>query len=284
MNRISVQLCSYKSNVVGVENRWYGKLLSNIFIHLFMVLLFVLSSCKDDGNPTPVACPEVPEVLKEAYQRDVAGMAINYLYDTDDPLFYEIEVPSSVTDEIWQGMAAIYESTLPERDSVFSHYCVHHVSIQPTSYSCIVQVTEGSAIAEAWESGELLTGIPAVDELLEEYSFTLVQFNNLTAVIRTDRLLNMPAFALAIKDSHESITHVQPNLLTAGAGRINYHSENGDRYYDFVFEWFDCYDLCDNYHKWKFKVDSKCQVTYLGMEEGGVNGPQPLPEPLNCGL
>lgn len=251
---------------------------------VYIFIPIALGGCKKD-NSSFLPCPEyVSPLLFEAYQRDVVGVAIDYLDDVQDPRLHEIEVPEDITTEIWQGLQAIYREDIPVRDSIFSQYCVHHVSVNPTSYSCIVQVSEGSIIAEAWKKGELYTGITALDELIKAYQFSLIQFNGLTAVLHTNLIINMPAFTKTIKEIDHRITNAQPNLLLAGAGRINYSKKGGYRYFEFVFEWFDCYDLCDNYHKWKFRIDPNCHVKYLGVEKGGINGPQPLPEPLNCGL
>ncbi|WP_286742864.1 hypothetical protein [Roseivirga sp. UBA1976] len=256
-----------------------------LYSSLALVLLLSLSNCKKDDSVSPSNCgDDLSPPLKQSYERDVAGIAIAYMLETEHPLAHEIELPGSVTDKIWGGLDAIFRSTLPQRDSIFSQYCVHHVVNNQAVYSCIAQVNEDSEVARAWASGETSTGIAAIDGLLETYGFSLTQYNNHTAVIRTDRLLNMPAFARALKASHRDITNAQPNLLTAGAGRIYYNQTHDIRYYDFVFEWHDCYDLCDNYHRWKFSVDNLCRVAFLGTESGGVNGSQPLPEPLNCGL
>ena len=47
-------------------------------------------------------------------------------------------------------------------------------------------------------------------------------------------------------------------------------------------EWNDCFDGCDNFYTWKFKVGQDCTVDFLGIEEGGAFGIEELPDPLNC--
>jgi hypothetical protein len=54
----------------------------------------------------------------------------------------------------------------------------------------------------------------------------------------------------------------------------------------FYFEWSDCFDGCDNYRVWHFKVVFKIAAwTYLGFDDWGFFGVLlPLPAPLNCNI
>ena len=91
----------------------------------------------------------------------------------------------------------------------------------------------------------------------------------------------------ALIDSLETIPGIlfgEPDQIIGSAGKIEYEAIGNERYYDFYFEWSDCFDGCDNYRVWHFMVSSDCSVTYLGFDEWGVFGLLPLPSPLNCNI
>ena len=97
-----------------------------LYSSLALILLLSLSSCKKDDSVSPSNCgDDLSPPLKQSYERDVAGIAIAYMLETEHPLAHEIELPGSVTDKIWGGLDAIFRSTLPQRDSIFSQ---SHVS------------------------------------------------------------------------------------------------------------------------------------------------------------
>jgi len=231
---------------------------------------------------------EVSQALVNAYDRDVKGLVIKRMQELNDPDLSLIEIPQEQQDSILEGMAAILHATsLPERDTVFDLYCVHDVFSNPAVYGFIMGVDTESEIAASWEAGNTFSGNAIIDTLLAEYDFELTNYiaSIGAAVFYTDRLLNLFALADSITGSVPEIQYGEPDYLIGGAGRINYQVQtNGDRHYEFRFEWNDCFDGCDNFRSWMFRVTPDCSVEYLGAEEGGFFGVEPLPEPVNCML
>ena len=81
-----------------------------------------------------------------------------------------------------------------------------------------------------------------------------------------------------------AVSLAEANATIGLAGKITYSEVNSVRYYNFRFEFSDCFDGCDNYREWQFAVNPDCSVNYLGFTEFGFFGVQPLPAPSNCNL
>lgn len=228
-----------------------------------------------------------PALLSKIYQRDVANMAITRMYSTNSPDTAFIKIPATQSDPVIGGLAAIFNATsIPERDSVFNLYCVHDLASAKQSYnSTLVGVDSNYSWTTSWKNLNPLTGIPGIDSLVTRYGLKVSQFYNWTignyALIETDSIIN--GYALSNKLSKiAGITSCEPNMFVGSAGRIEYSASGNTRYYNFYFEFNDCFDGCDNYHVWRFKVNADCSVEYLGYSDYGTFGIQTLPTPLNC--
>jgi hypothetical protein len=231
----------------------------------------------------------VPPVLRQEYARDVINLAMTQLYGTSSPDTAFVHVPTNWTNPIWEGIAAVYNATaLPERDSVFNLYCVHdQTSLIQTYQGYLIQIDTNFAWTQAWQNLITLTGNAALDAMLTHYDLEIAQYFNWSfgqyALLQSDSLWNNRALI----DSLEAIPGIifgEPDQIFGSAGKIEYEAIGNDRYYDFYFEWSDCFDGCDNYRVWHFKVSSDCSVTYLGFDEWGFFGLLPLPSPLNCNI
>lgn len=253
--------------------------------HIFAWLLFG-STYLALSAQTPSDCT-VPTVLLEAYERDAKGMAVKRMQELGSPDFGSIEIPQIWQDSILEGMAAILNApNMPAADSVFNLYCVHDGAFNPVVYGIIIGVDTESPIAAAWASGQTLTGNAFLDSILTRYQFTLTNYISFGAgVLYTPKLLNLYAVGSVLTANVPGIQYGEPDAIIGGAGRIAYSVEaDGVRQYDFRYEWSDCFDGCDNYYQWSFRVAPDCSVTYLGSETDGFFGVEPLPAPTNCML
>lgn len=230
----------------------------------------------------------IPAQLQDNYDRDVKGLAMKRMQAQNSPDNLLIDIPQIVQDSIYEGMAAILNTIdiLPEADSVFNLYCVHDNFSSPAVFGMIIGVDTESPIATAWEGGNTFTGNMVLDTLLNEYGFVLQNYFTFGAgVLYSDNIWNTFALADSITNSVPGIEYVEGDLLIGGAGRIGYNTdESGNRYYEFRYEWNDCFDGCDNFYTWNFIVSPDCSVTFTGSDQGGVFGTEPLPAPTDCQL
>ena len=229
----------------------------------------------------------VPPILASEYKRDLVQLATFRLFETHNSDTMKVRIPQTDLDSVSGGLAAIFNATsIAERDSVFNLYCVHDHNGWPYDYAgLLVKVDTSYTWTQAWQNMNTLTGNAYIDFILTTYSLHITNFYNWSfgsyAELGTDSSWNV----LALIDTIEQAPGVQSaesNYYIGEAGKITYSVSGGSRYYDFYFEFNDCFDGCDNYRDWSFSVDGTCTVNYLGFSDWGVFGIQPLPLPLNC--
>jgi hypothetical protein len=255
------------------------------FLMLSLLLLLISLGAKAQ---TPSDCT-VPPVLRQEYARDVINLAMTDMYGASSPDTAYVHVPATWTEPIWDGLAAIYNAaTLAERDSVFNFYCVHdQTSMIQTYQGYLIQVDTNFSWTQAWQNLTTLTGNAPLDAMLTRYDLEISQYFNWSfgqyALLQSDSLWNNRALIDSL-ETIQGIVYGEPDQIIGSAGKIQYSTIGNDRYYDFFFEWSDCFDGCDNYHVWHFKVMADCSVEYLGFDDWGFFGVLPLPAPLNCNI
>ena len=126
-----------------------------------------------------------------------------------------------------------------------------------------------------------------ITSLINKYGLSVTGFTNFSfgsiAELSTNRILNLNALLDSI-ELEPAVSLAEANGLIGLAGKITYSEVNSVRYYNFRFEFSDCFDGCDNYREWQFAVNPDCSVNYLGFTDFGFFGVQPLPAPTNCNL
>lgn len=254
-----------------------------IFTLLFLVMRQGFSQI------VPSSC-EPPALLQTTYEPDISNLALRRIFELESPDTASIVIPQTWRDTILEGMAAILNAvSIPQRDSIFNLYCVHDLAAHPVFIydQLIIFVDTSYSWTQAWQNLQTQTGNPLIDALMTQYQYQIVQFTNLSfgsmAVIQTNSFWNI----LALIHQFEQIPGVQfaePNSIVGAAGRIQYNKTGTERYYNFEFQWNDCFDGCDNSRTWKYRVFEDCSVQFLGIEDWGFFGIEPLPDPLNCNL
>jgi hypothetical protein len=253
-----------------------------------LLLLVLVSTFNATQAQVPSSCT-IPQLLANEYKRDIVQLATKRLFDLQSPDTNLVRIPQIHIDSISEGLAAIFNATsIPERDSVFNLYCVHNKNGWPGDYAgFLVQVDTSYSWTNAWQNLITTTGDPLMDTILTRYNLTITNFYNWTfgnyALLSTDSSWN----SFALIDSFLMVTGVlaaEQNSLIGVAGKISYSKIGNIRYYDFDFEFQDCFDGCDAYKRWTFKVNPDCSVEYLGFVDWcfwGV-GQCPIPAPINC--
>ncbi len=237
------------------------------------------------SQPLPSSC-NIPWILQQEYDLDVKGLAVKWILENNSPDTVFVTIPSWQQNEIMEGMAAVFNVNHPARDSVFDQYCVHDMAWQPVTQGMIIGVSASAPWISNWQNLQTMTGLPALDTLLQKYQIQITGwFNFINAgVFTTPLYLNIAALEDSLQWASSHIQYAEPDLLIGAAGQITYDKSGNDRFYDFSFQWNDCFDGCDNWHTWMFRVTQDCEVEYLGYNEGGFFGTEPLPAPINCNI
>lgn len=235
---------------------------------------------------TPSSCT-VPQLLFNVYERDIKDLAIRRMYSVHHADTSQIRIPRVHIDSVAEGMAAIFNAvSIPERDSVFNMYCVHD---NTTSYDIypglLVKVDTNYVWTHAWRNLITLTGNGFIDSLMNEYHYSVAQFFHWIigeyALLHTDSLWNIYAMIDTLR-TEPGVIGAEPDAIFGLAGKMDYTANGTEKYYHFYFEFNDCFDGCDNYRNWHFRVNTDCSVDYLGFTDWGVFGISPLPAPVNC--
>jgi hypothetical protein len=212
------------------------------------------------------------------------------MFELNSPDTALVQIPQAWQDTIMEGMSAISNAiAIPERDSVLNLYCVHDLvsSQHVITKELMVSVDTSYEWTQPWQNLEALTGDPMIDTIITRYALEVSEFYNWSfanvALLATDSLWNIYALIDSLQ-AVPGVYYAEPNYFLGTAGLILYQKAGTDRYYDFWFQWNDCFDGCDNAHAWKFKVYEDCSVEYLGYEDWWVFDYQPLPAPENCNL
>lgn len=254
---------------------------------LFLLLLGLLKT--GVGQIVPSDC-QPSDVLIDTYTWDVRNLTLRRMFELNSPDTALVQIPQVWQDTIIEGMAAICNAvSIPERDSVFNLYCVHDLvsSQYVITKELMVSVDTSYEWTQAWQNLETLTGDPMIDSIVTRYALEVTEFYNWSfaqvALLATDSIWNIYALIDSL-ETVQGVNYAEPNYLLGTAGKILYQKTGSDRYYDFWFQWNDCFDGCDNAHAWKFKVYDDCSVEYLGFENWWVFDLLPLPAPVNCNL
>lgn len=260
-----------------------------------IIFLFLMIPVFHVGIAQVASSCLVPSLLKSEYKRDVAQMAAYRLYQLQSPDTDLVQIPQVYTDSIFEGLAAIFNATsIPERDSVFNLYCVHNLNPFAGfgAYAgFIVKVDTNYAWTQAWQNLNTLTGDPLMDTILSKYNLTLTNFYNWTIGSYAELSVDSSWNTNALMDSIYLVPGVlfaELNSYVGVSGKIAYEKIGNNKFYNFYFEYQDCFDGCDAYRNWKFKVNSDCSVEYLGLENWcywdqlGTLGLCPFPAPINC--
>ena len=231
----------------------------------------------------------VPAQLYQEYKRDIKILALNRMYQLQSADTSLVQIPEVWQDTISEGLSAIFNATsIPERDSVFNLYCVHDNNDQHAIYNgMLIRVDTSYSWTHAWQNLNAITGNAFIDNIMTNYDVSVSQFFNWSignyALLHTDSFWNIYALIDSFK-MDPAVISGEPDAIIGSAGHISYNKIGNDRYYNFFFEFSDCFDGCDNYREWQFRVNSDCSVDYLGYVDWGVFGILPLPTPINCNV
>jgi hypothetical protein len=257
---------------------------------IFILIFFIIANLIFSQVPSNCA---VTPVLASEYEMDIKYLALKRIFQIQSPDTALVRIPKDYTDTVAGGMAAIVNAVNnPQRDSIFNLYCVHNrtdnlYGLPGWPYGFTVKVDIAYPWTEAWQNLETITGDTLMDTILVRYSLYIQDFytsgTGNYAILNTDSIWNPKA----LEDSLEmvpGVIHATINGHLGGAGKIVFDKISDERYFDFSVEWGDCYSGCFCFYRWKFKVSTDCQVTYLGLENNiGEYCPE-LPNPSNCDL
>lgn len=215
---------------------------------------------------------ELSEEQKNHYRMDAEKLAVRYVNAKDST---HIVIPHDLIDLLYNGLVHIFNSNLPEAELVTRTYEIH--AGNPASPREILVFADSTAPwLNAWRNGETQTGNADVDELIDRFNLSLVEYNELVhtletsmATLRADNAINVYAAGRQFQELPD-IKHAGPDIRTDGSDISVLFFDNHLRY-SFSYGFGDCPAGCINKHTWSLNVYLDGTVEFAG-EKG-----DPLP-------
>jgi hypothetical protein len=220
--------------------------------------------------------------LATHYAGDVNHLALARIFEVKSPYRDSVVIPQIVQDTIWEALSAIYNAAaIPERDSVFDVYCIHHDISNYLFRDISVKIDQHCPWFNNWQQLKIQTGVSGLDSLFSMYGFELDYFAMTHwAFLQTSQSLNLNALCNLLR-GYAYVIDAQPSGYLGDGDEINYRKIGSDRYLDFKLGFGDCPAGCTGNHTYKFHVQDDCSVTFLGTVDQTIPG-LPLPWPTNC--
>lgn len=225
------------------------------------------------------------------YKQDVRSLVVKDIWntwtDTD-----KIELPVARVSYVQEGMSAIFNSSSPERDTVFDIMCLHDSTYIQHESHLLVFFDPAYSWTQNWKQAKTFTGNPDIDKMMANYNLVVTGYHNFpNHIIRfqhcvevtSENVLNMDALEDSLEliagvnqvDRNDIITPVTINM-------IRYQQIGNIREYNFILRWSDCFTGCWNERGWVFEVDAGCTAKFVNAWEQIAYPNDPMPAPPNC--
>lgn len=212
----------------------------------------------------------LPDEKREQYLKDAEKLAVRYINNKDST---QTEIPQGLIDLLYNGLIHIAVSDNIKAPEVTDEYEIH----ARTPYRPREILVFADSIApwmDAWRNKITETGNPELDELLEQFNFSVTEFSELAHVLpttmttlRSDRPINGGAVG-RLFEKLDFIESAGPNGVTDGSDlRVAFFED----YLKYTFEYGfgDCPSGCISRHKWHFYVYPDGNAYFAG-EEGAA--------------
>ena len=264
--------------------RYDGYLLPVMWIFLLLIAASSCSVVGDSGTQDPIdwengesIVPANDELLSDeqraSYLEDAEKLAVRHINERDST---QAEIPQELVDLFYNGLVHIALSDHAKAEEATETHQVH-ARMPANPREIIVQADTTAEWIDAWRNGVTETGNADLDDLIEQFNFTLVEYRELEhvlpaaiATLRSDRAINGHAVGRLFA-KHEDIESAGYDLVTDGSDiRVTLFSDHLQ--YTFEYGFGDCPAGCIGNHRWHFEVYKDGDVVFAG-EEG-----DPLPE------
>jgi hypothetical protein len=236
----------------------------------------VLSSCSFDQS------------FYNKYSPGTWNSAYTYLNDLDSVAFtMQPNIPQALHDTILASIAAVYNTSLPARDTVFAQLDI--AQFQPvdllrfdlrldTSHGWVNQFLSGNTTA---------TSNNFVNDLAQQFGFSLELVQYMPAWVQThDAEARVRIASPHNTNAIARILAMQSGVLTANAvapsgdgNQIIYDKESDYHVLTFRYGWEDCPAGCVYQRDWRFRVFQDCSVEFVASYGDllGTTAVAPLP-------
>lgn len=221
------------------------------------------------------------------YHDDVNALAL-YEMVVKGNYSNQVDIDLAIHNEVKEGLAAIFNSAGPERDSIFDLYCIHDLDNIAVNKRIVVRFDETQSWTASWKNEQTLTGNTAVDNILLQYELTAKRYYNFKypprheIALESKEVLNLEALIKKFDNINGIFEVRRSGLIGDGPYDISYKKQGNIRIYEFTIQWGDCPAGCTSHRTWQFEVDQNCNVTFVKVTESGVDPQENKPKFKNC--
>jgi len=217
-----------------------------------------------------------PDSIRSLYKDDADRMIVRRAYRQQAYFMDSAEIPQGLSDTVLDAIMAVYNSTFPERDSVFDIYGIHTFPDYEMRQFWIM-ADSSLPWMQALSAGTIPTGNAPVDVKLNRYGMQHLSHWDWPGT--SDRILTMEADTnynlmnpvTADFVSLSDVSMASPNGW-GGDGNNIWDSLKSD-HIQLVFSrgWGDCPSLCIYRRNWRFKVYyDDCSVQFMDAYMGNA--------------
>lgn len=221
-------------------------------------------------SPAYAQCTK-SELLYQYYEWEIKNIALLRIEAFDHPDKDKVEIPEVWQDTVWEALSAVFNATdIPERDSIFDIFCIHHGSGQHAAIQSGMYVKLDTAFAwvKHWGNQEKITGNTFVDSIMAPIDFEIDNFFfNFFQVVKIDfsQPINQKALA-RILDTIPGVVYAEQDQTIGDGGWILYDMQDGIRQISFSAGLGDCQAGCLYRIFWGFDIYPDCNVVFTGRQ------------------
>ncbi len=244
----------------------------------FLAVILIMSACTnflDSSNSlntidwqngeeiVPADDNHLSEEQKERYLQDAEKLAIRYINE-EHPT--QTEIPQQLIDLFYNGLIHIVNSDNSEAEEVTEVGVHARLPYHPRQIE--VEVATNAPWIEAWQNGITETGNNQVDELIDQFDFTLADYLELEsspetaiATLRSDRPINVYAVG-SLFEKLDYTERAGPAEIIGDGSDIDVLFFDDFLRYTFQYRFGDCPSGCIGSHTWHIRVHQEGTVMF----------------------
>ena len=240
----------------------------NYYILLLSILL-IGSFSKSIGQIVPSSCI-TDNVTKQKFKEDTYYITNDIIWEKNLSYKDSIEFPINLIDSVRRALIAVYNSTLPARDTIIQQLDIHHYQKILLN---VVKITadSGAPWMRELKLSIVPTGNKQMDSLITKYGiieanywydipskpwhyvyfYFLNNFYNINAMLTHFKVVQGLRFA-------------EVDSIVGDGNKIYCEFNTGFTTLKYYYQWGDCPAGCIYSRMWEFKVYPDCSVEYVG--------------------
>jgi len=245
---------------------------------LFIVLMIIVVGCAptdnvlDDPNDNLVVTSNcnATGTIKDFYIEDAERIALRQIKtDLSNPWNDSVTIDRSLVLEILQGLLGVHNGfNMPYRDTAIAIYGIHTFE-DIVLDRLLIKVDENFNWVQQWKLLNQITGNNSIDNLMDKYDLTLVEYNQWSignfALVKSNSSLNQSALAREF-EAIAGVLNAQEDAITGDGNDITYSNHPAEGYKQFVFSvgYEGCSSLCKKRRNYRFRVTDECRLEFRG--------------------